>query len=84
MFVLESCTLLVVFFVFFFFWGVGDGYGYMCIYAGILEPGMQYFQGILVFDRLILLLWKLMFKFLPFYFTVLNFGVKERSITYWL
>jgi hypothetical protein len=56
----------------------------MCIYAGILEPCMQYFQGILVFDRLILLLWKLMFKFLPFYFTVLNFGVKERSITYWL
>lgn len=81
MFVLESCTLLVVFF---FFGGVGDGYGYMCIYAGILEPRMQYFQGILVFDRLILLLWKLMFKFLPFYFTVLNFGVKERSITYWL
>jgi hypothetical protein len=73
-----------VFFIFFFFGGVGDGYGYMCIYAGILEPCMQYFQGILVFDRLILLLWKLMFKFLPFYFTVLNFGVKERSITYWL
>ena len=52
----------------------------MCIYAGVFEPCIQYFQGILVFDRL----WKLMFKFLPFYFTVLNFGVKERSITYWL
>jgi len=45
MFVLETRSLLVVFF--FLVWGGGgDGYGYMCIYAGILEPCMQYFLNL--------------------------------------